>query len=117
MEPTWHVTNRFSLWAGPGLGWARAIVPEPSIGALNWVSADRSCVYVEGHWAMGAQYEVLRDWLMLGVDLSAAALGYQSGSAHEPVQAFTPDGHMRHIGGYPDFSRKLQALFGVGVIL
>jgi hypothetical protein len=117
MEPTWHVTNRFSLWAGTGLGWARAIVPEPSVGTSNWVSADRSCVYVEGQWAMGAQYELLRDWLMLGVDLSAGVLGYQSGSAHDSAQAFTPDGHMRHIGGYPDFSRKIQALLGLGVIL
>ena len=117
IEPTWHVSPSFSLWAGPGLGWARAIVPESQVGNFNWISADRACVYVEAEWAVGAEYELLRDWLMLGLDLSAGALGYQHGSAHEPVQAFTPDGHLTHIGGYPNFSHKLQALFGVGVIL
>ncbi len=117
MELTWHVNRALSLWAGPGLGWARAIVPEPTIGTLGWRSTDRACVYVEGQWAIGAQYEVLRDWLVLGIDLSASALGYQQGSAHDVMQAFTPDGHMTHVGGYPDFSHKLQALFGIGVIL
>ena len=117
MEPRWHVSRALSLWAGPGLGWARAIVPEPTVGTLGWRSADRTCVYVEGQWGIGAEFEVLRDWLVLGIDLSASALGYQQGSAHDALQAFTPDGHMTHIGGYPDFSHKLQALFGVGVIL
>lgn len=117
MEATWHVNQALSLWMGPGLAWARAIVPEPTIGTLNWQSVDRACVYLEGQWAIGAEYEVLRDWLRLGIDLSAGAIGYQSGSAHDSMQAFTPDGHMMHVGGYPDFSRKVQALFGVGVIL
>ncbi len=117
MEPTWHVSPVFSLWAGAGLGWARAIVPEPTIGALNWRSADRASVYVEGQWAVGAQYELVRNWLEIGLDLSAGALGYQHGSAHDAIQAFTPDGHMTHVGGYPYFRHKVQALFGVGVIL
>jgi opacity protein-like surface antigen len=116
MEPTWHVTSAFSLWAGVGLGWARAIAPEPRISE-SWRSADRACVYVEGQWALGAQYEVIRDWLLLDLDLSAGALGYQKGSAHDPIQGFTTDGHRTHIGGYPDFSRKVQALLGIGVIL
>ena len=117
IEPTWHVSRNLSLWAGPGLGWARAIVPEPKVGNSNWITADRACVYVEGQWALGAEYELLRDWLMLSVDLSAGALGYQHGSAHDPIQAFTPEGHMTHVGGYPNFARKYQALFGLGVIL
>ncbi len=117
MEPTWHVSETLSLWAGVGLGWARAIAPEPTVGSLNWISADRACVYVEGQWAIGAEYELVQDWLMLGVDLSAGMLGWQHGSAHDPIQAFTPEGHMTHVGGYPDFSRKYQALFGLGVIL
>jgi hypothetical protein len=117
MEPTWHVNQALSLWMGPGLAWARAITPQPTIGALNWRSVDRACVYLEGQWSVGGMIEVVRDWLTLGIDLSASALGYQSGSAHEDMQAFTPDGHRMHVGGYPDFSRKLQALFGVGVIL
>jgi hypothetical protein len=117
IEPTWHVTPRFMTWAGTGLGSARAIVPEPTIGALNWRTADRACVYLEGQWAVGAAYELLRNWLEIGVDLSAGALSYQSGSAHDPIQAYTPEGHMTHVGGYPNFQHKLQALFGVGVIL
>ena len=117
MEPTWHVNRELALWMGPGLAWARAVVPEPTVGSLNWRSADRACVYVEAQWALGAEYEVIRDWLVLGLDLSAGALGYQSGNAHDSMQAFTPDGHMTHLGGYPNFSRKVQALFGVGVIL
>ena len=117
LEPTWHVSRTFSLWAGPGLGWARAIAPEPRVANSNWITADRACVYVEGQWALGAEYELLRDWIMLGVDLSAGTLGWQHGSAHDPIQAFTPEGHMTHVGGYPNFSRKYQALFGLGVIL
>ncbi len=116
MEPTWHVTRDFSLWAGVGLAWARALVPQPSTSDVLR-SADRACVYIEGQWALGAQYELVRDWIMLDLDLSTGALGYQKGSAHDPLQAFTSDGHRTHIGGYPYFSRKLQALFGVGVIL
>jgi hypothetical protein len=117
LEPTWHVTPLFALWAGPGLGWARAIAPEPKIGNLNWVTADRSCVYVDAQFAVGGEYEVVRDWVTLSLDLSASSLGYQSGSAHESIQAFTPDGHMTHVGGYPNFSHKVQGLFGVGIIL
>ena len=117
MEPTWHVTPTFLLWAGTGLGWARAIVPEPTIGTLNWRTADRACVYVEGQWAVGAAYELVRNWLEIGVDLSVGALSYQHGSAHDPIQAITPEGHMTHVGGYPNLQHKMQALFGVGVIL
>jgi hypothetical protein len=41
----------------------------------------------------------------------------QQGTAHQSLQAFTPDGHMTHIGAYPDFANKMQALLSVGVIL
>jgi hypothetical protein len=117
MEPTWQATKDLLLWAGVGLGWARSIVPEATIGNLGWRSAERACVYVEGQWAMGAQYELIHDWLLVDLDLSTGFLGYQSGTAHETMQAFTPEGHRTHLGGYPDFSHKLQALFGIGVIL
>jgi len=116
MEPTWNVTPDLSLWAGVGLAWARAIVPEART-SLDWRTADRACVYVEGQWALGAQYELVRDWVVLSLDLSAGTLGYQKGSAHEPIQAFTPEGRRMHLGAYPDFSRKVQGLFGIGVIL
>jgi len=117
LEPTWNVTQRFALWAGPGLGWARAIVPEPKVGNLNWISEDRACVYVDAEFAVGGHYELLRDWITLNLELSGSSLGHQQGSAHEAVQAFTPDGHMTHIGAYPNFSHKVQGLFGIGVIL
>jgi hypothetical protein len=117
IEPTWHVTPQFALWAGTGLGWGRAIVPEPSVGDRNWVSKDRACVSVDAQFALGAQYEVVRDWVLLQLDVAGSSLGYQHGSALDAVQAFTPDGHMTHIGGYPNFSHKVQGLFGIGVIL
>ena len=117
LEPTWHATKSLSLWAGVGIGWARAIVPALDTTSLGWVSADRACVYVEGQWALGAQYELIRDWIVLDLDLSTGDLGYQGGSAHDPVQAFTPEGHRTHLGGYPYLSRKTQGLFGIGVIL
>jgi hypothetical protein len=117
VEPRWHVTRDFSLSSGVGLGWARAVVPQPDVANLGWVSANRACVYLEAHWSLGAQYELIRDWLVLDLDLSASDLGYQKGSAHDPLQAFTPDGHRQYVGGYPYFSHKAQALLGVGVIL
>lgn len=117
LEPTWHATKALSLWAGVGIGWARAIVPALDTAALGWRSADRACVYVEGQWALGAQYELIRDWIVLDLDLSVGDLGYQRGSGHDPVQAFTPEGHRTHIGGYPLLSHKAQGLFGIGVIL
>jgi hypothetical protein len=117
LEPTWHVTPTFALWVGPGLAWARAIAPEPRVGDLKWVTADRACVYLEAQFGLGAQIELVRDWVMLDLDLSASSLGYQHGSAHEPIQAFTPDGYRMHVGGYPNFSHKAQGLLGVGIIL
>jgi hypothetical protein len=117
LEPTWHATKALSLWAGVGIGWARAIVPALDTTSLGWRSADRACVYVEGQWALGAQYELIRDWVVLDLDLSTGDLGYQRGSAHDPVQAFTPEGHRTHISGYPYLSRKAQGLFGIGIIL
>jgi hypothetical protein len=118
LEPTWHATKSLLLWAGVGIGWARAIVPALDTTSLGWRSADRACVYVEGQWALGAQYELIRDWIVLDLDLSTGELGHQGGgSAHDPVQAFTPEGHRTHLGGYPYFSRKAQGLFGIGVIL
>jgi len=117
LEPTWHVTPTLALWAGTGFGWARAIAPEPKVGNLNWVTANRACVYVDTQLALGAQYELVRDWVTVALDLSASSLGYQHGTAHEPLQAFTPEGHMTHIGGYPNFAHKVQGLFGLGIIL
>lgn len=117
MEPTWRVTSALALWAGVGFGWGRAIVPEVGTGAAAWRSADRACVFLEGQWATGAILEVIPNWLVLDLDLSTGALGYQDGSAHESIQAFTPEGHRTHLPGYPNFSRKVQALFGIGVIL
>jgi opacity protein-like surface antigen len=117
IEPTWHVTRDFSLWTGVGVGWARAVVRQPNVADAGWVSANRACVYLEGHWALGAQYELIRDWVVLDLDLSASDLGYQKGSAHDPLQAFTAEGHRTHLGSYPYFSHKVQGLFGIGVIL
>jgi hypothetical protein len=117
IEPTWHVTSVLALWLGSGLGWGRSIAPEPTVRNRQWVSEDRSSVYVDAQLAVGAKFEILRDWIELNLDLSGSSIGYQHGSALEPVQAFTPDGHMTHIGPYPNFSHKVQGLFGIGVIL
>ncbi len=118
VEPQLHFTPRLSGFAGAGITWGRFIAREPSTsGGLELRSLDRSAVYLNYELSGGLEFLLYKDWLLLDALVSGGVHGSQSGSAHDPVQAFSQEGKRYTLGGLPEFSWSSTALFSLGILL
>jgi opacity protein-like surface antigen len=115
-EPSLQLSPTLSTYLGFGLSWGRFIAPEAE-STPRLYSLDRSAVHLGYEGAVGVAYEPFADLLVFDLSLTGSLLDAQTGSAYEPVQAFTTDGHRTTLVGLSQFSGAVRALFGIGVIL
>jgi len=116
-EPRLTLLPALDLYLGAGLGWSRSVVPELVTSRPRLESAPRNSVALVPGLAVGASYEPVGDWLLVTAEFGASWLISQSGSALQPIQAFSQDGHRTELGGLPRFAECLEVLVGLGLIL
>lgn len=118
LEPTWQVSRSVSLWAGPEIGWTRTSADEPTTrGDLVVRTAARHAVGIELGGSGGALFEVVPNWILMGMSVGTFFVMDQGGSLYDRVQGFDQDGHMLHVGPYPKFAGSFRTLVGIGVLL
>jgi hypothetical protein len=118
LEPTWDLSRRVQVWAGPMLGWGRSTAPEPRIEGVRQVrTADRSGVMLAGGLEFGAAVVVIPNWLMFNTSFGSALMLEQSGSMFKAVQGFDQDGHRLFVDPLPKFTSSHQWLLGLSLLL
>jgi hypothetical protein len=117
-EPTWKLSHLVSLWAGPEISWIRSTASEPTTrGRLVVRTADRRSVGIELGGSLGAVFEVIPNWMVLGTSVGAFSVLDQGGSLYDRVQGFDQNGHMLELGPYPKFAGSFRSMAGFGVLL
>jgi opacity protein-like surface antigen len=115
-EPTLQLTNALSTYVGVGVGWGRLVAPE-AITTPRLHTYERTGVHLAYEGALGIAYEPRADLIVLDLSLAGSLLTRETGTAYDPVQAFSDAGHRTTLGGLSHFSYTYRAMFGVGLIL
>lgn len=116
-EPTWVVTPRLRLMGIVGIAWLRFVAPAPtSRGDLHIQTASRSAVTLNPTFGLGASFDILPDWLVLGASVTYGLATNRTGNAYESVQAFA-DGSRLYLAPLPRFRNVSDVLFFLGIVL
>jgi hypothetical protein len=124
ISPTLHFTDAIRSWITAGAGWGRfefgrLQVDEGSspAGARTYEVRERSTPFVEFPLGVGSSIDVWPRWLSVVVELTAAPVVDQGGSAMEVGQTIDPDGRKRAVGGYPQMAGHFVQTLGLSLLL
>jgi hypothetical protein len=117
IEPIWTPAPRLQLMAVIGISWLRFVAPgATSEGEFELRTADRSAVELDFQGGVGATFELVPDWLVIGAQFMYGIASQRTGTAYENVQAFS-GGKRYSMGPLPRFDGVTDLLFSLGVIL
>jgi hypothetical protein len=117
VEPQWVATPRLRIMAILGVGWLRyQALPATSTGDFNVQTAKRSAVELDYLIGVGASFDVVPDWVIVGASFDYGFPKDTTGNAHSEVQAFS-GGKKYSMGPLPNFEGLSELLFSVGVLL
>jgi hypothetical protein len=122
VEPTLRLSARARAWLGVGLAWNRIWADRARFEGRDVQGVDRTGVAVEYSAALGGTFDVIPRWLTLGLALSAARIGDQSGRMFDDIQGVDedvsrPNDPLVRIAGLPDFRGAYDAVLSVGLLL
>lgn len=114
-ELTWHIIPGLELYGGVGIAWGRLEADSVKNAAKDRLIYLRRGVQLEYSGVLGASYEVLPRWVALGVDVSGAMYGDQSGSVFRAATD-TYGGETITVAGLPRFDSGWAAGVSAAVL-
>jgi hypothetical protein len=119
LAPTLPLSERARSWASIGIGYGRFDFPkmwiEETLGP-NPVR-ERAMSFVEFPAGIGASFDIIRNWLAIELEITAAIALGQEGESVRSAQAIDKDGHKRSIGGLPLIDASIVQTLGLSLIL
>jgi hypothetical protein len=116
LEPTWTIHPRFRLRAVVGWSWLRMRAAAPKAEGFEIKKTFRAAVQTEITLGGGLSFDVVQDWLDVGVDIAHGFPNSRGGDAYEDQQVIV-DGQIRHIAPLPRLERATDIIFHAGLIL
>ena len=115
--PTLPIGERVRLWGSVGAGWGRFEFPQMKVheaGHDPFFIKGRGNSFVEIPIGIGASFELVKNWLSLDMEMTAAPLVQSDGSSFVTVQAID-NGHERVI--QPEVKAHTSFVHAIGLSL
>lgn len=119
LAPTLPIGERGRSWIGVGIGYGRFSFDRMTIrepGIAPYEVRERGLSFAEVPLSLGASYDVIRDWLTIEVEISAAVAVGQDGTATSDAQAIRA-GSRQNIGPLPTIDASVAQTIGLSLIL
>lgn len=119
LAPTLPLSERARSWIGVGIGYGRFSFDRMTIrepGLDPYEVRERGLSFAEVPLSLGASYDVIRDWLTIEVEVSAAVAVGQDGTATIDAQAIRA-GSRQNIGPLPKIDASVAQTIGLSIIL
>jgi hypothetical protein len=120
IAPTLPIGDRARVWASLGIGWGRFQFGRAQVtlpGQADFTLREQAFSFVEIPVGVGASFDIVKRWLSIDVDLTAATLTGQQGEALQGMQVVDSLGKVQHTTGFPLLDASFMQTIGLSLIL
>lgn len=114
VQPTYSPLSRLHLWLSAGAGWGTTSVPAIRAGAPRATElAPRDGVWMEIPFGVGGVFDLIPQWMGVGLDAVWGPTFAETGSAFDTVQSVDASGAVVHASAMPRWSSSLTVVAGL----
>jgi hypothetical protein len=119
IAPTLPLSERARSWVSIGIGYGRFDFPKMWIPEAlgSYPVRERAMSFVEFPVGIGTSFDIIRNWLAIELEITAAIALGQEGESVRSAQAIDAAGHKRSIGGLPLIDASIVQTLGLSLIL
>jgi len=114
---TW---GRLTGWLTAGAGWGRIEfqrMQARTAGGAAYTLRERGGSFVEFPLGLGVSWEIVKRWLSIDLETTAAFVAGQHGEAFDPAQTVDSAGHLQNVGPLPVMDASLVQTIGFSLLL